>query len=59
MFLLGLSNHYPPGRFSALAGFVEPGETIEAAVARELKEEAGIEVVDIRYLASPGRSRHR
>ena len=50
--LLGRSHHYPPGRYSALAGFVEPGETIEAAVARELKEEAGIEVADIRYLAS-------
>ena len=50
--LLGRQPHYPPGRYSALAGFVEPGETIEAAVARELKEEAGIEVSDIRYLAS-------
>jgi NAD+ diphosphatase len=50
--LLGRSHHYPPGRYSALAGFVEPGETIEAAVARELREEAGIEVLDIRYLAS-------
>ena len=50
--LLGRSHHDPPGRYSALAGFVEPGETIEAAVARELKEEAGIEVADIRYLAS-------
>ena len=50
--LLGRQPHYPPGRYSALAGFVEPGETIEAAVARELKEEAGIEVADIRYLAS-------
>ena len=50
--LLGRSHHYPPGRYSALAGFVEPVETIEAAVARELKEEAGIEVADIRYLAS-------
>ena len=50
--LLGRSHHYPPGRYSALAGFVEPGETIEAAVARELKEEAGIEVADIRYLTS-------
>lgn len=50
--LLGRSHHYPPGRYSALAGFVEPGETIEAAVAREIKEEAGIEVADIRYLAS-------
>ena len=50
--LLGRQPHYPPGRFSALAGFVEPGETIEAAVARELHEEAGIQVDDIRYVAS-------
>ena len=50
--LLGRQPHYPPGRFSALAGFVEPGETIEAAVARELKEEAGIEVAGVRYVAS-------
>ncbi len=40
--LLGRQPHYPPGRYSALAGFVEPGETIEAAVAREINEEAGI-----------------
>ena len=50
--LLGRQPHYPPGRYSALAGFVEPGETIEVAVARELKEEAGIEVAQVRYLAS-------
>jgi NAD+ diphosphatase len=50
--LLGRQPNYPPGRFSALAGFVEPGETIEAAVARELNEEAGIEVADVRYVAS-------
>ena len=50
--LLGRQPHYPPGRFSALAGFVEPGETIEAAVARELKEEAGIDVAQVRYVAS-------
>jgi len=50
--LLGRQPHYPPGRYSALAGFVEVGETIEAAVARELMEEAGIEAVDVRYLAS-------
>lgn len=50
--LLGRQPHYPPGRYSALAGFVEPGETIEAAVARELAEEAGIAVTDVRYLAS-------
>jgi NAD+ diphosphatase len=50
--LLGRQRVFPPGRYSALAGFVEPGETIEAAVARELHEEAGIEVTDVRYLAS-------
>ena len=50
--LLGRQPHYPPGRYSALAGFVEPGETIEAAVARELHEEAGIAVRDVRYVAS-------
>ena len=50
--LLGRQPHYPPGRYSALAGFVEPGESIEAAVARELREEAGIAVADVRYLCS-------
>ena len=50
--LLGRQPHYPPGRFSALAGFVEPGETIEAAVAREIMEEAGIAVAGVRYVAS-------
>jgi NAD+ diphosphatase len=50
--LLGRQPQYPPGRYSALAGFVEPGESIEAAVARELQEEAGIAVRDVRYLAS-------
>ncbi|MEO5808958.1 MAG: NAD(+) diphosphatase [Sphingomicrobium sp.] len=50
--LLGRQPQYPPGRYSALAGFVEPGETIEAAVARELKEEAGIDVTDVIYIAS-------
>jgi NAD+ diphosphatase len=50
--LLGRQPQYPPGRYSALAGFVEPGESIEAAVARELKEEAGIDVTDVRYLCS-------
>ncbi|MCY7339827.1 MAG: NAD(+) diphosphatase, partial [Sphingomonas bacterium] len=50
--LLGRQPHYPPGRYSALAGFVEPGETIEAAVARELFEEAGIRVSDVTYIAS-------
>ncbi len=50
--LLGRQPRYPPDRYSALAGFVEPGETIEAAVARELFEEAGIRVRDICYVAS-------
>lgn len=50
--LLGRQPHYPPGRYSALAGFVEVGETVEAAVQRELHEEAGITVRDVRYVAS-------
>lgn len=50
--LLGRQYHYPPNRYSALAGFVEVGETIEDAVAREIKEEAGIDVTDVTYLAS-------
>jgi NAD+ diphosphatase len=50
--LLGRQPHYPPGRYSALAGFVEVGESIEAAVAREVKEEAGLDVRDVRYVAS-------
>jgi NAD+ diphosphatase len=50
--LLGRQPQYPPGRYSALAGFVEPGESIEEAVARELFEEAGIAVADVRYVAS-------
>lgn len=50
--LLGRQPQYPHGRYSALAGFVEPGESIEAAVARELKEEAGIAVRNVRYICS-------
>lgn len=50
--LLGRQPHYPPGRYSALAGFVEVGENLEAAVARELFEEAGIRVRNVRYVAS-------
>jgi NAD+ diphosphatase len=50
--LLGRQPQYPAGRYSALAGFVEPGESIEEAVAREIGEEAGIEVSEVRYVAS-------
>jgi NAD+ diphosphatase len=50
--LLGRQPQYPPGRYSALAGFVEPGESIEEAVAREFSEEAGIKVCNVRYVAS-------
>ena len=50
--LLARQPQYPPGRYSALAGFVEPGESIEEAVARELGEEAGLKVRDVRYVAS-------
>ena len=46
------SRNIRPGRYSALAGFVEPGESIEEAVARELMEEAGIAVGEVRYVAS-------
>jgi NAD+ diphosphatase len=42
----------PPGRFSALAGFVEPGESIEDAIHREVHEEVGLQVKDLRYFGS-------
>ncbi len=50
--LLGRGHQWEPGRFSTLAGFVEPGESLEAAVAREVYEEVGVGVRDVRYLAS-------
>jgi NAD+ diphosphatase len=50
--LMGRGPGWPPGRYSALAGFVEPGESIEEAVARETFEEAGVRVRDVRYIAS-------
>ena len=50
--LMARSRHFAPGMFSVLAGFVEPGETLEEAVAREVKEESGILVKDIRYFGS-------
>src|SRR4051794_35353146 len=50
--LLGRQPTWPPGRYSALAGFVEPGESLEEAVAREVLEEAGVEIGEPRYVAS-------
>lgn len=50
--LLGRGAQWAPGRFSTLAGFVEPGESLEAAVAREVVEEVGVAICDIRYVAS-------
>lgn len=50
--LLGRQASWPPGRWSVLAGFVEPGESLEQAVAREVMEEAGIPVLSARYAGS-------
>jgi NAD+ diphosphatase len=50
--LMGRGPHFPPNFFSALAGFMEPGETVEAAVARETHEEASISVENVRYINS-------
>ncbi|MFQ3183145.1 MAG: NAD+ diphosphatase [Alteromonas macleodii] len=50
--LVGRSPGWPQGMYSLLAGFVEPGETVEAAVRREVFEEAGITVGEVTYLAS-------
>ena len=50
--LLGRQPRWPAGRYSALAGFLEPGESIEEAVAREIMEEAGVRVSGVRYIAS-------
>jgi NAD+ diphosphatase len=50
--LLARKPVFPPGRYSALAGFVEPGEMLEDTVARETREEVGVEIRDIRYFGS-------
>lgn len=50
--LLGRNAQWPEGRFSVLAGFVEPGESFEAAVAREVEEEVGILVSDVTFLGN-------
>lgn len=50
--LLARNPRWPEGRFSTLAGFVEPGESLEDAVRREVDEEVGIQVGEVRYAAS-------
>jgi NAD+ diphosphatase len=50
--LLGRQERWPEGRFSVLAGFVEPGETLEEAVRREVREESSVEVGEVGYVAS-------
>ncbi|KFU99991.1 PREDICTED: peroxisomal NADH pyrophosphatase NUDT12 isoform X1 [Pterocles gutturalis] len=49
--LLGRQKRLPPGMFTCLAGFVEPGETIEDAVRREVEEEAGVKVGHVQYVS--------
>jgi NAD+ diphosphatase len=50
--LLARSHRFRPGVFSALAGFVEAGETLEHCAAREVREEVGIEITNLRYFGS-------
>lgn len=50
--LLARSPRFPPGMYSALAGFVEPGETLEQTAAREVREEVGVEIANLRYFGS-------
>ncbi|MBC8177730.1 MAG: NAD(+) diphosphatase [Desulfobacteraceae bacterium] len=50
--LLARAHRHPPGLYSVIAGFVEPGETLEDCVRREVKEETGVDVKEIRYFGS-------
>lgn len=50
--LLGRSPHFAPGMYSTLAGFVDAGETVEAAVHREIFEESGLRIGHLRYFSS-------
>ncbi len=50
--LLARSPNFPPGMYSLIAGFIEPGETAESAVAREVKEEVGVQIRNITYFGT-------
>jgi NAD+ diphosphatase len=50
--LLARGHHFPTGRYGIIAGFVEPGESLEEAVRREIREEVGLDVTDVRYFGS-------
>ena len=50
--LLARSPRFAPGMYSALAGFVEPGESLEQCLAREVLEETGVRIANVRYFAS-------
>jgi NAD+ diphosphatase len=50
--LLGRASRFPPGMYSTLAGFVEPGESLEETLCREIWEEAGIAITDVAYRSS-------
>jgi NAD+ diphosphatase len=50
--LLARAGRFPPGQFSVLAGFADPGETLEECACREVREEVGVEIANLRYFAS-------
>lgn len=50
--LLGRSARFPNGMYSTLAGFVEPGESLEQTIVREVREESGVDVGNVRYFGS-------